>query len=110
MNEHAPRASFPLVGNSTIDAKTPLMHIDKLARVASKEFKLLHKEARPGSRVLDMFLSQIRVLKDKKPLLKKSEGFKNWIQETFLPKLRQAVKDPNMILLFSNGSMKKELK
>ena len=107
INEHAIQAPYPLTGNLNIYAITPLTHIDRFGRISNEDFSPLHREARPGDRLVDAFGDRITTYIDNIPPKRSGDKFTAWVHGEFVPRLRAASTDTSAILLFTDGSLRR---
>ena len=107
INEHAVQAPYPLTGNHNTDAVTPLTHIDRFGRSSNEDFAPLHAEARPGDRLVDVFGDRITTYIDGMPPKGSGDKFTEWVHGEFVPRLRDASIDPDALLLFTDGSLRR---
>lgn len=69
-------------------------------------FKLLHKENRPGERLLDQY-TLYRIKLNTKALPNKAEQFAEWFMDEFMSPLQTCLRSPSDIVIFMDESVKK---
>lgn len=92
--------SFPL--DSSPKTVTPLTHVRAIIETSNEEFDSLNDECQPGHRVIDNF--EDKIFTHFKAPGKKSEDFKSWLTNYFLPTLDKVQEQENNIILFTDGS------
>lgn len=93
-------APFPLAAG---EQRTPLVHIDWIARQSDEDFDPLNAECRPGSWLIDEYHTHIKFYLEA-PNKSDKSAFNNWTKSTFLPGLKAAECDPTARILFTDGS------
>lgn len=97
-------APFPITQPSTRGpAKSPLYHVDWIARRSDEDVVPLHAECAPGRRLIDQF--QHNLHEHLRAPKKSDSEFRQWKQQQLLDPLRQALRDPTNIVMFSDGSL-----
>ncbi|KAJ3550436.1 hypothetical protein NM688_g5079 [Phlebia brevispora] len=107
-------APFPLqdqgpgTRKALLSQVTPIKYIDKYGRTSTEDFLPLHDENRPGDRFLEN-VDPTRLVFDVKPPCKKgTDEFDEWLTDTLLPTLQDALEDPQALNIFTDGSVKKK--
>lgn len=85
------------------ETRTPLAHVDWIARQSDEDFDPLNSECQPGNRLLDVHHMQI-LFSLETPKKSNTTAFRNWKTQTFLLELQIVVRDPTACILFTDGS------
>lgn len=96
----------PFFSREGLPKSSPLHHMDISARRVSEQFNALHRINCPGDRLLDRFQPRIHFHLDAPS--KGSDEFDKWWENTFLPKTKIIMNDPQNLILASDGSLRKK--
>ncbi|KAJ3557877.1 hypothetical protein NM688_g1234 [Phlebia brevispora] len=87
---------------------TPIKYIDKYSRTSTEDFLPLHAENCPSDHFLEN-VDLMHLVFDVKPSCKKgTDKFDEWLRDTLMPTLQDALKDPTALNIFTDGSIKKK--